>query len=105
MSPYHENVVNVTPPSMWLVWRMYECVCLEFGEEQISVRWSHACTHGCAVFLEIEVAVEFENVHVENHSDEVAESLCAYGGRRAVASVEAVPTSVNTLIVWYIAIE
>ena len=31
MGPYHENVVNETPPSMWLVWPMQECVCLEFN--------------------------------------------------------------------------
>ena len=32
-SPYHENVVDETPPSMWLVWCMFECVGLKLSEE------------------------------------------------------------------------
>ena len=105
MGPWYENVVNETPLSMWLVWRMHECVCLEFSEEKISVRRSHACSHGCAEFLDVVVVVEFENVHGENHSDEVAKGLCAYGGRRAVMGIEEVPTSVNTVVVWNIGVE
>ena len=40
-----------------------------------------------AVFLDVVVVVEFENVHGENHSDEVAKGFCAYGGRRVVAGI------------------
>ena len=47
------------------------------------------------MLLDVIVVVDIENVHVENHSEEVAKGLCAYGGRRAVAGVEKVPTSVN----------
>ena len=36
------------------------------------------------MFLDVVVVVEFENVHGEHHSDEVAKGLCAYGGHRAV---------------------
>ena len=45
-----------------------------------------------AVFMDVVVVVEFKNVHGNNHSDEVAKTLCACGGRRAVAGVEEVPT-------------
>jgi len=55
------------------------------------------------MFLDV-VVVEFENVHGENHFDEVAKGLCAYGGRRAVAGIEEVPTNVNTLVVWNIGV-
>ena len=65
----------------------------------------HACSHCCAVFLEVVVVVEFDGVHGEDHCDEVAMGLCAYGGRRAVAGIEAVPTSVNTLVVWNVGVE
>ena len=47
------------------------------------------------MFLDVIVVVEIENVHVENHSEEVAKDLCTYGGRRALAGVEEVPTSAN----------
>ena len=47
------------------------------------------------MLLDVIAVVDIENVHVENHSEEVAKGLCAYGGRRAVAGVEEVPTSVN----------
>ena len=33
VSPDHENVVDETPPGMWLVWCTCKCVCLEFSEE------------------------------------------------------------------------
>ena len=57
------------------------------------------------MFLDVVVFVEFESVHGENHSDEVTKGICAYGGRRAVAGVEEVPTSVNTLVMWNIGVE
>ena len=31
------------------------------------------------MFLDVVVAVEFENVHGKYHTDEVAKGLCAYG--------------------------
>ena len=31
--------------------------------------------------------------------------FCAYGGRRAIAGVEEVPTSVNTLVAWNIGVD
>ena len=57
------------------------------------------------VFMDVVVVVEFKNVHADNHSDEVAKTLFAYGGGRAVAGVEEVPTGVNTLVVWNIGVE
>ena len=57
------------------------------------------------MFLDVVVVVEFENVHGKYHTDEVAKGLCAYGGRRAIACIEEVPTSVNTLVVWNISVE
>ena len=39
------------------------------------------------MFPDIVVVVEFENVHGENHSDEVAKGFCAYGRRRVVAGI------------------
>ena len=44
--------------------------------------------------LDVVAVVEFENVHGKNHTDEVAKGLCAYGGRRAIAGIEEVLTSV-----------
>ena len=35
---YHEDVVYVTPPFVWLVWSTWQSVCLKFGEEQIGIR-------------------------------------------------------------------
>ena len=46
------------------------------------------------VCLNVVFVLEFENVHSKNHSDKVTESLCAYGGRGAVASIEVVAASV-----------
>ena len=40
------------------------------------------------MLLDVIVVVDIENVHVENHSEEVAKGLRAYGRRRAVAGVE-----------------
>ena len=48
---------------VWLLRRMSKCVCREFSKEQISVWWSHACSHICAVCLDVEGVVKFKTVH------------------------------------------
>ena len=73
MGPDHKNVVDEAQRGVWLVRRMCKCTCLEFSEEYVSVGRSHACSHGCAVCLNIEGVDEFKNVHSKDDPDEVTE--------------------------------
>ena len=57
--------------------------------------------------LEVEVIVEVENVHGEDHSYEVTKSFGAYGGYGAVSSGKKVTaTSItDTFIVWDVGVK
>ena len=50
---------------------------LRKNQEKVSIRWSHFSTHGGAMDLEIVVIIKGENIHGENHANEVTE--CASG--------------------------
>ena len=54
--------------------------------------------------LDVKGVVEFKTVHSKDHLDEIAESLCAYGGGRLVTGIEIMSTSIITLVVWNIRI-
>ena len=74
MGPYHEDIIDVTPPYVGMGRRILEGVGLKFGKKKICAWGRNVCTHSFTMCLEEEIVIEVENVPGKNHPDEIAKS-------------------------------
>ena len=69
LSPDHKNVIDVSQPSMGLIWGVPKCIFFEKPEEEVSKRGGHFSAHSCAVDLKVVAIIKSEVIHGENHAD------------------------------------
>ena len=70
MCPYKKYIVDIPKPYQWFFGTSGQEIVFNKTHEQVGVRWSHFCTHGCTTFLQVVCISKSKDVTVKNESNE-----------------------------------